>query len=113
MTMGSRITLGRSKGHNPTARLGWMVWTTLVYFILLHWERSIYTVAAGWLDLTYYYATAFKTGSYPSIEKDKIFMWSRTHPTHATAPDPVGQPTNFELVSHSRLSCRQPADSFN
>ncbi|KAH0586158.1 hypothetical protein H2248_007423 [Termitomyces sp. 'cryptogamus'] len=51
----------------------------------------------GWLDLTSYYAAAFKTGSFPSIEKDKIFMWSRTHPTHATAPDPVGQPTNFEL----------------
>ncbi|KAG6890649.1 hypothetical protein C0995_006625 [Termitomyces sp. Mi166 len=51
----------------------------------------------GWLDLTCYYATAFKTGSFPSIEKDEIFMWSRTHPTHATAPDPVGQPTNFEL----------------
>ncbi|KAG6878088.1 hypothetical protein C0993_012415 [Termitomyces sp. T159_Od127] len=51
----------------------------------------------GWLDLTNYYATAFKTGSFPSIEKDKLIMWSRTHPTHATAPDPVGQPTNYEL----------------
>lgn len=25
-------------------------------------------------------------------------MWSRTHPTQATAPDPVGPPANFELV---------------
>ncbi|KAG6854668.1 hypothetical protein C0991_003316 [Blastosporella zonata] len=51
----------------------------------------------GWLNLTSYYAEAFKTGSYPAIEKDQLFMWSRTHPTQATAPDPVGQPTNFEL----------------
>lgn len=52
----------------------------------------------GWLELTAYYAAAFKTGEFPNIEKDKIFMWSRTHPTLATAPDPVGQPANFELV---------------
>jgi len=49
------------------------------------------------LELTEYYATAFKTGQYPKIEQDKIFMWSRTHPSHATAPDPVGRPDNFEL----------------
>ncbi|KAG6906620.1 hypothetical protein DXG01_012938 [Tephrocybe rancida] len=55
----------------------------------------------GWLELTSYYAAAFKTGSYPTIEKDKLLMWSRTHPTQATAPDPVGQPTNFELFEDS------------
>ncbi|KAF5382553.1 hypothetical protein D9615_002844 [Tricholomella constricta] len=53
----------------------------------------------GWLELTRHYATAFKTGSFPNIETDKLFMWSRTHPTQANAPDPVGQPTNFELAS--------------
>ncbi|KAG6831948.1 hypothetical protein H0H92_006549 [Tricholoma furcatifolium] len=51
----------------------------------------------GWLNLTNYYATAFKTGAFPTIEKDQLFMWSRPHPTLATAPDPVGPPTNFEL----------------
>ncbi|KAG6837624.1 hypothetical protein H0H93_006145 [Arthromyces matolae] len=53
----------------------------------------------GWLDLTSYYAAAFKTGTFPTIAKDKLVMWSRTHPTLATAPDPVGPPTNYELVS--------------
>ncbi|KIK99634.1 glycoside hydrolase family 71 protein [Paxillus rubicundulus Ve08.2h10] len=52
----------------------------------------------GWLNLTSYYAAAFKTGSYPAITKDKIIMWSRPHPALATAPDPVGQPTNFQIT---------------
>ncbi|KAG5648432.1 hypothetical protein DXG03_005006 [Asterophora parasitica] len=51
----------------------------------------------GWLELTRYYATAFKTGHYPDIEADKIVMWSKPHPSQARAPDPIGQPTNFEL----------------
>ncbi|KAG6830981.1 hypothetical protein H0H87_006632 [Tephrocybe sp. NHM501043] len=55
----------------------------------------------AWLDLTNYYASAFKTGSYPAIEKDKLFMWSRTHPTQATAPDPIGRPTNSDLFEDS------------
>jgi glucan endo-1,3-alpha-glucosidase len=53
--------------------------------------------------LTAYYAAAFKTGQYPQIEKDKIVMWSRTHPSKATAPDPIGRPDNFEIVRSSRL----------
>ncbi|KIJ64430.1 glycoside hydrolase family 71 protein [Hydnomerulius pinastri MD-312] len=52
----------------------------------------------GWLVLTKYYSTAFKTGSYPAITKDRIIMWSRPHPALATAPDPVGQPTNFQIT---------------
>lgn len=52
----------------------------------------------GWLNLTAYYAAAFKTGSFPSIPKDQIVMWSRPHPAYATAPDPVGQPKNFQLT---------------
>ncbi|EDR13362.1 glycoside hydrolase family 71 protein [Laccaria bicolor S238N-H82] len=51
----------------------------------------------AWLGLTQYYATAFKTGSYPAIEKDQIYMWSRPHSSSAQAPDPVGQPDNFQL----------------
>ncbi|RDB17844.1 Glucan endo-1,3-alpha-glucosidase agn1 [Hypsizygus marmoreus] len=51
----------------------------------------------AWLELTRYYATAFREGNAPTVDKDKIFMWSRPHPTQATAPDPVGQPKNFEL----------------
>ncbi|KAF9452895.1 glycoside hydrolase family 71 protein [Macrolepiota fuliginosa MF-IS2] len=51
----------------------------------------------GWLELTQYYATAYKTGAFPTIEKDKIFMWSRPHPAQAKTNDPIGQPDNFEL----------------
>ncbi|KAL0961058.1 hypothetical protein HGRIS_006046 [Hohenbuehelia grisea] len=52
----------------------------------------------GWLEMTGYYATAFKTGAFPAIEKDRIYMWARSHPTRAQAPDPVGPPSNFELA---------------
>jgi len=54
---------------------------------------------SGWLDLTSYYATAYKTGSFPMITKDKLVIWARTHPGKAKAPDPVGPPANFQLVS--------------
>ncbi|PPQ65381.1 hypothetical protein CVT26_000006 [Gymnopilus dilepis] len=53
---------------------------------------------SAWLDLTRYYATAYKTGQFPAIEKDQIFMWSRPHSTSAQAPDPVPQPTNFQIL---------------
>ena len=47
--------------------------------------------------LTKYYATAFKTGSYPAITKDTIVMWSRPHPHDATASDDsVGKPTGWD-----------------
>ncbi|KAK0187984.1 glycoside hydrolase family 71 protein, partial [Armillaria mellea] len=51
----------------------------------------------AWLGLTAYYASAFKTGTYPTIEKDQIYMWSRPHPANAEAPDSVAQPTNYQL----------------
>jgi len=53
----------------------------------------------GWLNMTSYYATAFKTGTYPTISKDQIFMWSRPHPANATAPDPVARPTNYQVTA--------------
>ncbi|KAI0044393.1 glycoside hydrolase family 71 protein [Auriscalpium vulgare] len=55
----------------------------------------------GWLDMTKYYAEAFKTGSFPAITEDKIYMWARTHPRDADAPDPVGKPSNFQLTEDS------------
>lgn len=48
--------------------------------------------------MTQYYTTAFKTGQYPEIQKDKIYMWSRPHSVNAQSPDPVPQPTNYQLV---------------
>lgn len=53
---------------------------------------------AAWLNMTSYYATAYKTGSYPSVTSDKIYVWARTHPKNANSPDPVPKPTNYEMV---------------
>ena len=53
----------------------------------------------AWLDMTTYYATAFKTGSYPEINQDKIYLWSRPHPRDATASsDSVGKPQSYQLL---------------
>ncbi|KAH8096821.1 glycoside hydrolase family 71 protein [Cristinia sonorae] len=50
----------------------------------------------GWLDLMQYYISAFKTGSYPTVTKDKIFLWGRLYPAAATSKDPVAKPTNWQ-----------------
>ncbi|KAF8627473.1 hypothetical protein AX17_006285 [Amanita inopinata Kibby_2008] len=53
----------------------------------------------AWLHMTRYYALAFKTGSYPPVETDQLYMWARTHAAQAQATDdPVGCPTNSELA---------------
>ncbi|KAG8831269.1 hypothetical protein FRC17_003387 [Serendipita sp. 399] len=48
----------------------------------------------GFLDMTAYYAQAFKSGTYPPIRDEKVYIWSRPHPRDATAPDTLGRP-NF------------------
>ena len=54
----------------------------------------------AWLSLVNYFATHFRLGQPPPIEKDQIVMWSRPHPRDATATaDSVGPPDNFQLVS--------------
>jgi len=53
----------------------------------------------AWLDMTTYYANAFKTGSFPEINQDKIYLWSRPHPRDATASsDSVGKPQSYQLM---------------
>ncbi|KAJ3534356.1 hypothetical protein NMY22_g6963 [Coprinellus aureogranulatus] len=53
----------------------------------------------AWLGMTKYYAEVFKTGEYPKIEKDRIYLWSRPHPANAKASeDPLAPPDNFELT---------------
>ena len=47
--------------------------------------------------MTNYFATGYKTGSYPAITEDKLYLWARPHPSNANAPDPVGKPDNFQL----------------
>ncbi|CAL1713082.1 unnamed protein product [Somion occarium] len=53
----------------------------------------------GWLDMTNYYATAFKTGKYPEIAQDALYAWARPTSTNANAPDPVGKPTNADTMT--------------
>ncbi|KAI0047881.1 glycoside hydrolase family 71 protein [Auriscalpium vulgare] len=51
----------------------------------------------GWLDMMSYYIQAFKTGIYPTVGQDQIFMWARLAPANATASaDNVGQPDNWQ-----------------
>ncbi|KAH9855566.1 glycosyl hydrolase family 71-domain-containing protein [Lenzites betulinus] len=51
----------------------------------------------GWLDLMQYYITAYKTGAYPTITKDRVFLWGRLYPANASVPaDTVGKPANYE-----------------
>lgn len=46
------------------------------------------------LEINQFYATAFKTGAYPAITKDEIFLSARRHAAGATAAnDKVGRPT--------------------
>ncbi|ODO07533.1 glucan endo-1,3-alpha-glucosidase agn1 [Cryptococcus wingfieldii CBS 7118] len=53
----------------------------------------------GLLSLTNYYATAFKTGAYPSITEDELVMWARPHPHDATATsDSIGRPTGYSYT---------------
>lgn len=50
-------------------------------------------------SLTNYYATAFKTGAYPTITADEIIMWARPHPHDATASsDSIGRPTGWSYT---------------
>ncbi|KAI0657744.1 glycoside hydrolase family 71 protein [Cubamyces menziesii] len=53
----------------------------------------------AWLDLTRYFARAFKVGAYPPIERDRIYMWARPHLREADAvDDPVGRPKHWQLT---------------
>ncbi len=36
--------------------------------------------------MTKYFATAYKTGSYPAITNDIVYVWARPHPKDANAP---------------------------
>ncbi|KAG8908649.1 hypothetical protein FRB99_004937 [Tulasnella sp. 403] len=46
----------------------------------------------AWLEMTGYYAAAFKTGVKPTITADKIFIWGRPHGVDDGAPDGLGKP---------------------
>jgi len=51
----------------------------------------------GWLDLQQYYISAFKSGVYPGILRDRIFLWGRLYPANADAPrDHIGKPSGWQ-----------------
>ena len=48
-----------------------------------------------------YYIFAYKTGAYPHVHKDRVFLWSRLYPANATvSSDSVGKPSNWQWVRH-------------
>ncbi|KZT12051.1 glycoside hydrolase family 71 protein [Laetiporus sulphureus 93-53] len=53
----------------------------------------------GWLAMTNYYATAFRTGAYPAITQDQLYLWARPHAKDASAwNDTIGPPTSYQLT---------------
>jgi glucan endo-1,3-alpha-glucosidase len=52
--------------------------------------------------MTKYYADAWRTGVYPTITQNKIYISSRPHSKYATACcDSVGIPNNWRWVGFS------------
>ena len=53
----------------------------------------------AWLRLNSYFSIAFKTGIYPRISRDEVYIWARPHPKSAVAAnDSVPRPKNWQLV---------------
>ncbi|KAF9516438.1 glycoside hydrolase family 71 protein [Hydnum rufescens UP504] len=50
----------------------------------------------GWNIMTKYYADAWRTGVYPTITKNRIFLSSRPHSRDLTINDPIGKPSNWQ-----------------
>jgi len=49
--------------------------------------------------MTSYYARAFKTGVYPRITQDRLYIWSRPHAAPAIAEDEsIPKPEHAEWV---------------
>ena len=57
----------------------------------------------AFLNMTSYYIQAYKSGTYPTVNQDQVYLWARPHPKNANAPDPTPKPTGYEMV-------RRPAD---
>jgi len=100
--MGNRTTSVRLKVHNLTPRLGRMDLIIKVSLVFMHALLDIIVSSllfTGWLDLMHYYIIGFKTGEYPIITRDRIFLWGRLSPAQAITPDPIGKPANYDIVS--------------
>lgn len=54
-----------------------------------------------WLRLNAYFAEAFRTGRYPALEEDLVYVWARPHVKGAVASnDSVDRPDNWQLVGN-------------
>ncbi|KIO26865.1 glycoside hydrolase family 71 protein, partial [Tulasnella calospora MUT 4182] len=54
----------------------------------------------AFLEMTGYYASAFKSGSWPSITSDKIFIYGRPHGVNDQASsDPLPRPDRYNWVT--------------
>ncbi|KAF8915274.1 glycosyl hydrolase family 71-domain-containing protein [Mucidula mucida] len=54
----------------------------------------------AFFDLSQYYITAFKTGSYPAITQDVIYYWARPHAFWATASsDSLAKPDGWDWTT--------------
>ena len=63
------------------------------------WSTHRALVLTGWLDLQQYYISALKNGVYPSIIRDRVFLWARLHPANTNAPqDVIGKPSGWQYV---------------
>lgn len=59
----------------------------------------------AYLTLTKYYAAAWKTGTYPAITKNQIFLTARPHSKSAVCTgDSVAQPANAAWVRYVHLN---------
>ncbi|KAJ9124508.1 hypothetical protein QFC24_003299 [Naganishia onofrii] len=66
----------------------------------------------AWLEMTKYYAQAFKTGSWPTIASDSVFVWARPHPKAATASDDtIGRPTGWDRTDDNLYAVVFATDS--
>lgn len=62
----------------------------------------------AWATMTKYYADAWRTGVWPTITKNKIYISTRPAPKNASPSqyDSVGIPSNWQWVSYPPVSLR-------
>ncbi|KAL5523926.1 hypothetical protein ACEPAG_8099 [Sanghuangporus baumii] len=53
----------------------------------------------AFLDLTQYFISAYKNGTYPPVQADKLYLWARPHAKDAQATsDSIGKPQNADVL---------------
>src|SRR5260370_25980813 len=59
----------------------------------------------GFTTMTKYYSDAWRTGTYPTITKNQIFLSARPHSRDQVIDnDPVGQPSNWQWVGTTHVT---------